>query len=75
MKYFINFALVMFTIFFLTDNLIANQCKQAGINVNKAIDLFNKDDNPDYSAVISLFNKAMHQCPDWSVPVRYLGDI
>ncbi|MCK5515742.1 MAG: OmpA family protein [Desulfobulbaceae bacterium] len=50
-------------------------CPQGEATVARGEQLFNASDTPDYPAIEALFRRAISQCPTWSQPARYLGDI
>ncbi len=52
----------------------AEDCGQGNALVEEAVRLY-RQGTPDYPKVAELLKKAKAQCPNWSAPSRYLGDV
>ncbi len=53
----------------------AENCGQGNAAVEEAVKLYRQEGKPDYLKVVELLKKAKEQCPNWSAPSRYLGDV
>jgi len=52
----------------------AENCGQGNALVEDAVRLY-RQGTPDYPKIVELLKQAKEQCPKWSAPSRYLGDV
>lgn len=53
----------------------AENCGQGNAAVEEALKLYKQEGEPDYFKVVELLKKVKAECPNWSAPSRYLGDV